>query len=271
MVSASKLLSVVVVTGASVSKLSQILQIIKAKSTRGLTITMFMTELMVQMVTAWYHAAKSFPLLTYAENIALALQNVLILYLKFRFGDGLLDVNDDPRVSATLQTFDARSFVNWGSAAQAKLSSDTSKPSSGESSSVPFHKNNRMVIFCFVASGWFLLSLKRLIDVGGLPNDSALMRLLEVLQGLSIPVLSFSRGYQVLQNWIRGDTGELNALPFALNLLGSLARIVTTMTELKGDKIVFAGFVSSIMLNATLIIQILISARKKALAKQKQK
>lgn len=40
-----------------------------------------------------------------------------------------------------------------------------------------------------------------------------------------------------------------------MNLLGSLARLYTTMAQLKGNKVLLAGFAASILTNAVLVWQ----------------
>jgi mannose-P-dolichol utilization defect protein 1 len=82
-------------------------------------------------------------------------------------------------------------------------------------------------------------------------------RILETLQGLTIPLYVASRVPQVLKIARERSAGHLSAVTFAANLLGSVGRLYTTKHELGGDRVLVTGFIVSIALNALLVAQIL--------------
>ena len=82
--------------------------------------------------------------------------------------------------------------------------------------------------------------------------DSAL----SALQSLSIPLFAASRLPQIASNWRHGSTGQLAFLTTALNALGSLARVFTTVQEVQ-DPLMLAGVCVSSLLNGVLLLQML--------------
>jgi mannose-P-dolichol utilization defect protein 1 len=77
---------------------------------------------------------------------------------------------------------------------------------------------------------------------------------------------------QILSNFKQGHTGQLALVTLVLNFGGSVARLFTTMQE-TGDPVQLAGFAVAILLNGTLVLQVLLfwSATNKALAQAAKK
>ncbi|KAI8868930.1 PQ-loop-domain-containing protein [Ramicandelaber brevisporus] len=78
---------------------------------------------------------------------------------------------------------------------------------------------------------------------------------LGVLQTLTIPIIIASRGPQIIANYSNGNTGQLSAFTVFNYLLGSAARIFTTIKEANGDVTLLAGFGLATFLNAVLAAQ----------------
>ena len=79
---------------------------------------------------------------------------------------------------------------------------------------------------------------------------------LATLQSLSIPLFASSRLPQIYNNWKEQSTGQLAFITTALNALGSLARVYTTVQEV-GDPIMYVGVVVSTLLNGIILLQML--------------
>ena len=77
---------------------------------------------------------------------------------------------------------------------------------------------------------------------------------------------------QILSNFKQGHTGQLAIITLVLNLAGSVARLFTTMQE-TGDPMQVAGFGVGILLNGTLVLQVLVlwGATNKVLAQASKK
>ncbi|XP_062521616.1 mannose-P-dolichol utilization defect 1 protein-like [Corticium candelabrum] len=81
------------------------------------------------------------------------------------------------------------------------------------------------------------------------------MAVLINLQATTIPVMTFSKSFQVWANYKNGNTGQLSAITTFLNLAGTLARIFTTLQEVN-DALILFSFIISSTLNGTLAFQI---------------
>lgn len=203
----SEKLSLLVVLGSAFSRLPQIAKLILSGSSDGLTFAMYLTEVAACSVSSFYHSAKHFPLITYGENIAFILQDLIIIFLMTKF-----------KMPQRLAEF-WRGLLAYG-----------------------------------LISGS--------VGILGRARNSAYIRCLEILQSFSVPALLVSRIWQIITNRNRGHAGELSAVPFVLNLLGSIIRLFTTLKELKGDPIMIMAFFSSIVVNSSLVLQISMSNKK---------
>ncbi|KAG6599658.1 Mannose-P-dolichol utilization defect 1 protein [Phytophthora cinnamomi] len=93
-----------------------------------------------------------------------------------------------------------------------------------------------------------------------------------LLASAGIPVSIVARTPQILSNFKQGHTGQLALITLVLNLAGSIARLFTTLQE-TGDPVQVAGFGVTILLNGTLVLQVLLfwGATNKALAEASKK
>jgi len=81
----SKVLGVGIVVGGGIVKVPQILMIVKHRSTRGVSLSSYFLDTASLLLTVGYNARLNFPFSTYGENIALAIQNIIIIVLIFYY------------------------------------------------------------------------------------------------------------------------------------------------------------------------------------------
>jgi mannose-P-dolichol utilization defect 1 len=91
-----------------------------------------------------------------------------------------------------------------------------------------------------------LASIACAIALYVLPTD-----ILALLQFATLPLSVFSKLPQIRQNSRAQSTGQLSAFAVISQILGCLARLFTTATEV-GDKLVAAGFALALLLNCIL-------------------
>lgn len=87
------------------------------------------------------------------------------------------------------------------------------------------------------------------------------LKVLVVLQVCSIPILNLARVPQIALNWRRKGTGELSPITLGLQLLGNVARIFTTIAQVK-DPLMFAGICVATCFNTTLFAQWIYYSRR---------
>ncbi|KAI3652422.1 hypothetical protein MP228_002747 [Amoeboaphelidium protococcarum] len=78
---------------------------------------------------------------------------------------------------------------------------------------------------------------------------------LMMAQTATIPISVSSKIPQIITNYSQQSTGQLSFLTVVLFFAGSLARIFTTMTEIKGDKVLLTGFTLATVFNGILLLQ----------------
>lgn len=125
---------------------------------------------------------------------------------------------------------------------------------------VLFYAENIIIGGQNLALLWLLRAKRKLALVLSFTAASYALRPIVVgIQAGAVPLLLFSRVQQVRVNHARGmkHTSNLSVIPYVLSLFGCFVRLSTTITELKSDRIVLAGFISSMISNATIALQIM--------------
>ncbi|KZT24641.1 mannose-P-dolichol utilization defect 1 protein [Neolentinus lepideus HHB14362 ss-1] len=79
--SVSKGLGIGIVVGGSIMKVPQLLQVLSARSARGLSLPSYVLETLAYAITLAYSFRNDFPFTTYGENLFLTLQNAIITLL----------------------------------------------------------------------------------------------------------------------------------------------------------------------------------------------
>lgn len=88
-------------------------------------------------------------------------------------------------------------------------------------------------------------------------------------QAANIPMIVLGKLIQVVTNFRQGHTGQLSAITIVLLMLGSIARVFTSIQE-TGDNVVIATYVCSSTINVLLTMQVVyywnVSDKKKKTA-----
>jgi len=187
----TQILSYSLVVASLGLKLPQILQIVRAKSGKGISVMMYQLEITVFALSVAYFMLKGYPFSTFGDIMFILIQDLVLYTLLFYYENEL----------------NAKFFLSAG---------------------------------IFGAVFAFLLS-------GHAPLDQ--------LYPLTIPIGIASRVPQIVKNVREGGVGNLNATTFSMNALGALARVFTTLQLVK-DPMVLIGYVVSVLLNGTIVGQI---------------
>ncbi|OWZ08290.1 Mannose-P-dolichol utilization defect 1 protein [Phytophthora megakarya] len=81
----SKALSYAIITGSLILKLPQILKILGAKDVTGLTPSAFYMEVVLYLSSTIYNVLRGYPLSTWAENLVILAQNIILVLLLWAF------------------------------------------------------------------------------------------------------------------------------------------------------------------------------------------
>lgn len=84
----SKGLGLGIVAGGSIMKLPQILKIISNRSARGISLSMYVLEVIAYTISLAYAVRAKLPFSTYGENASLTVQNIVIMLLVIAYGSG---------------------------------------------------------------------------------------------------------------------------------------------------------------------------------------
>ncbi|KAG8935556.1 hypothetical protein FRC03_004137 [Tulasnella sp. 419] len=99
-----------------------------------------------------------------------------------------------------------------------------------------------------------VVSLGSLIAASGVALAFVPMSLLTLLQTLTIPLSVISKLPQITSNYKAGSTGQLSAFAVIANIVGCLARVFTTLTEVN-DPLVLWGFLLASVVNVVIGLQ----------------
>jgi len=76
-----------------------------------------------------------------------------------------------------------------------------------------------------------------------------------LLMSVNMPVLLYSRGTQIHTFYSCKHTGTMSMITTGMNLMGSAIRLVTTVGEVGYDWAILSGYLISMVLNSTLMMQ----------------
>lgn len=93
---------------------------------------------------------------------------------------------------------------------------------------------------------------------------------LALLQASTAPVGAFSRIPQIVTNFTTKSTGQLAMITLAMNFLGSVARVFTTLTEVN-DFVILCTICLSTLLNGILFLQVVLYWKSKSPASKDKK
>lgn len=128
---------------------------------------------------------------------------------------------------------------------------------------IGFYGNKMMQLIFFTAIYSVLLST--LLVPNYVSNEQMAM-----LQVSTIPITALARLPQIIQVWSSGSAGQLSSISLFLIMAGSLARLYTTVAEIK-DPILLIGYSITALLNTVLFLQVVFAPQNKKLSDKKKK
>lgn len=93
-----------------------------------------------------------------------------------------------------------------------------------------------------------------------IPNYISISQL-SILQAFTIPLTAFAKLPQIYQVWSSNSVGQLSSISVFLAMVGSLARLYTSTSEVK-DPIILIGHSSTAILNTILFLQVILTTKK---------
>ncbi|KAJ8903850.1 hypothetical protein NDN08_000383 [Rhodosorus marinus] len=128
----------------------------------------------------------------------------------------------------------------------------------GESLFIPVQNLAIMALVIFFerapAKPWILWLLLYIICLVTLMLPGTSMTIVAFLNVCATPIMYVSKVPQLLLNFQTKSTGQLAPITLGLQLLGNVARIFTTIVQVR-DPIVFLGFISAFFMNGALFLQ----------------
>ena len=174
-------------------------QVLRARSARGLSFAAYVLETLAYAITLAYSYRNGFPFSTYGENFFLTLQNAFITVLIAYYPASGLRRARGGNITSAIGTF-----------------------------------------FATIAGAFALYAV---------PSST-----LAFLQLSTLPLSVFSKLPQITTNYRAQSTGNLSAFAVISQVLGCLARVFTTLTEVD-DVLLLTGFVLALVLNCVLAAQ----------------
>jgi mannose-P-dolichol utilization defect protein 1 len=218
----SKALGIGIIIFGSILKIPQIYKIIRNESARGISLTMYSLEVVAYDISLAYAYRRQLPFSTYGENASLTVQNMIITLLIIWYN------NSKGKQQGGLLT-------SAGSSVRLRF---------GSSSSL---QSVLVAAFAMIASSIFLFYL--------CPPG-----LLSVLQAFSIPISLVSKVPQIIELHRNKEPGQLSSIVVFGQLLGTIARVYTTVVE-TGDWLLGIGFGLASVLNAVIAAQVSLTFR----------
>ena len=210
----SKGLGLGIVVFGSIIKFPQIYKIVSTRSAEGISLTMYILEVVAYTISLVYAIRLRIPFSTYGENASLTVQNMVITLLIIAFSP-----------------MDGVSRLVTRACRQRGIFTNT----------------------FYVALGAVVMVLGTLALIS---EKTVPPHLLQLLQGLTIPVSLASKVPQMLELHRSKATGELSIIVVFAQLMGTIARVFTTLTE-TNDPLLFWGFALATIFNAVIAIQVI--------------
>lgn len=219
----SKMLSLGIVAGGLVVKVPQIIKIMKNRSAEGLSLTSLFIEIFALLIAVAYNVRKGFPFLTFGESLFILAQNVIL----FAFLIFFAVVNH--KKSKVLEE-------------DANLKDDSKTP-------------QPRTICHVLALGMVALWICFVAAVSQHLFEATSFDTISKLQSSTIALLLTSRIPQIFSNWRAKSTGQLSLITCALIWAGSMARVFTTIQEIRDQKLILSVSLSA-LLNSIIMTQI---------------
>jgi mannose-P-dolichol utilization defect protein 1 len=216
----SKALGIGIIIFGSILKIPQIYKIIRHSSARGISLSMYSLEVLAYDISLAYAFRKKLPISTYGENASLTVQNMIItLLIIYYTPKGLHSQQHDGGLLT----------------------------SAGSSIRLRFGNSNAIRSVLLAAAGMISLSVFLFILCPPMT--------LSVLQAFSIPISLMSKFPQIIILNRNKEPGHLSAIVVFAQLMGTIARVYTTVVE-TGDWLIGIGFALASVLNAVIAVQV---------------
>lgn len=212
----SKGLGIGIIIFGSILKIPQIDKIIRFSSARGISLTMYSLEVVAYDISLAYAFRKQLPFSTYGENASLTVQNMIITLL-------IIWYSPKGKLQGGLLT------------------------TAGSSISLPFSISHSLRPVLLASSAMIISSIFLFILC---PPP-----FLSVLQAFSIPISLISKVPQIVELHRNKEPGQLSAIVVFAQLMGTIARVYTTVVE-TGDWLIGIGFGLATVLNAVIAVQV---------------
>jgi mannose-P-dolichol utilization defect protein 1 len=216
----SKALGIGIIIFGSILKIPQIYKIVRHSSARGISLSMYSLEVLAYDISLAYAFRKRLPFSTYGENASLTVQNMIITLLILFYSS----------------TIDKQSRQGGGLLTSA-------------GSSIRLRFGNTNAVRSVILAAGSMLSLSVFLFYLCPPTT------LSVLQAFSIPISLISKFPQIIELHRNKEPGQLSAIVVFAQLLGTIARVYTTIVE-TGDWLLGIGFGLASILNAVIAIQV---------------
>jgi len=195
-------------------KVPQILKITRARSAKGVSLTMYALEVVAYTVSLAYAIREQLPFTAWGENLSLTVQNMIITLLIIYYAP----------LSASLKSLGA-----------------------GTNPAAERGRNMNKVT---------LAATLMVLGVIFLASPSLCTpRLLRFLQACTIPISLASKVPQMVELHTTKAPGQLSAVVVVAQLLGTVARVFTTLTE-TSDHLLLWGFSLATVFNTVIAVQL---------------
>lgn len=218
----SKGLGLGIVIFGSIIKFPQIYKIVHARSATGISLAMYILEVVAYTISLAYAIRLRIPFSTYGENASLTVQSTC---------------RTDPDMIITLL------IIAYSPMDSYSRRVTTFCRARGISTNA---------LYVAVAATIMVLCSLALASETAVPPP-----LLKTLQAFTIPVSLASKVPQILELHRDKATGQLSVLVVFAQLMGTLARVFTTLTE-TNDHLLFWGFALATVFNAVIAAQVLL-------------
>jgi len=112
-----------------------------------------------------------------------------------------------------------------------------------------YFSNNKASAFAFMACCWCCAV--------AIVYHYVPLAILSWVQASTVPIVFASKGIQITHNYQNSGTGQLSTISVALQFLGCVARVFTSIQETSGDWMVIGPYILASVLNGIIFGQIL--------------
>lgn len=218
----SKAVGYTLFAASALVKVPQIVRFVSRGSVSGISSAYVHLELTSTICSCCYNFLMGYPISTWGELLNICLQNMVILALYHHF----------------TRSIDATALLSAG-----------------------FHMGTAYILLNDMLPDLQLPRVACEPLLAHMPSACEVLPGRQFMAVLPTLIVLASRIPQIALNFTQGHTGQLSAVTSTLFFMGNIARLFTTMTEVK-DPVLLAGVLVSIILNGTLVLQLFLFRRR---------